>query len=299
MIALNRRRYMGGGAPQPIDYGYFRIIPTANCTVSLNMQANAPVTQMAYSVDNGVTWNSYTKSSSVLNISVSATANVPILWKGSGTAMAVGSNNGQYSYFSCVEPFDIEGDLNSLIVGDNYTENQSYANYSFVRLFRNTKVRYADNCIIHCDVAGTNCFDSMFSGSTLVKPPIIKINTIGSASCVYMFSSCASLLYCPQMNITILQSRCFSNMFNGCTSITEGMDLPALILVDQCYAGMYGGCSSLAKIKMLATSITANRCLNVWVSGVAESGIFIKNANATWTTTGTSGVPTGWTIQTV
>ena len=77
------------------------------------------------------------------------------------------------------------------------------------------------------------------------------------------------------------------------------MDLPALTLVDQCYAAMYSGCSSLAKIKMLATSITANRCLNSWVSNVAAEGIFIKNKDATWTTTGASGVPTGWTVQTV
>ena len=294
---LNRRRYMGGGSPQPIDYGYFRIIPTANSTVTLVIGAAAPAMQIDYSVDDGVTWNSYTKSSSALNISVNATAGVPILWRGNGTKMASGSSNGQYSYFSCGQPFDIEGDLNSLIFGNNYIENQNYAAFSFPMLFRRSKVRYAHNCIIHCDVAGLKSFDSMFSNSTLETPPVIKINTIGSASCVYMFSGCASLLYCPQMNITKLQSRCFANMFATCTSITEGMDLPALTLVDSCYSGMYQNCSNLAKIKMLATSINANRCLYNWVSGVAAEGTFIKNAKATWTTTGANGVPTGWTIQ--
>lgn len=295
-MILSRRRYMGSKSGTK-DYGYFRIIPTADSTVTLSIGAAAPAMQIAYSIDNGVTWNSYTKSSSALNISVSATAGVPILWKGDGTKMSVGASNGQYSSFSCGQPFDIEGDLNSLIFGDDYAENQNFANHSFLRLFRSTKVRYADNCIIHCDVAGVNCFDSMFSGSTIVTPPVIKINTIGSASCVYMFSSCASLLYCPQMNITTLQSRCFANMFASCTSITEGMDLPARTLVDSCYSSMYNGCSSLAKIKMLATNITANGCLRNWVSGVAEEGTFIKNASATWTTTGANGVPTGWTIQ--
>ena len=47
---------------------------------------------------------------------------------------------------------------------------------------------------------------------------------------------------------------------------------------------------------MLATDISANGCLGYWVSGVPSSGIFVKNINATWTTTGNSGVPTNWKI---
>jgi len=47
---------------------------------------------------------------------------------------------------------------------------------------------------------------------------------------------------------------------------------------------------------MLATAISANRCLENWVNGVASTGIFVKNIDATWTTTGASGVPTNWTV---
>jgi hypothetical protein len=86
-------------------------------------------------------------------------------------------------------------------------------------------------------------------------------------------------------------------MFRNCVNITEGMVLPALTLVDSCYSEMFYGCTNLSKIKMLATSIYANGCLGIWVSGVAAEGTFIKNAKATWTTTGANGVPTGWTIQ--
>ena len=44
---------------------------------------------------------------------------------------------------------------------------------------------------------------------------------------------------------------------------------------------------------MLATNISATNCLKNWVSWVASTGTFVKNAKATWNVVGTSGVPTG------
>ena len=49
---------------------------------------------------------------------------------------------------------------------------------------------------------------------------------------------------------------------------------------------------------MLATDISATSCLSNWVSGVAASGTFVKNSAATWNVTGTSGIPTGCTVET-
>ena len=36
-----------------------------------------------------------------------------------------------------------------------------------------------------------------------------------------------------------------------------------------------------------------------WVDGVASNGTFVKNVDATWTTTGVNGIPSGWTVETV
>ncbi|MBQ8867970.1 MAG: hypothetical protein IJ013_09670 [Bacteroidaceae bacterium] len=33
------------------------------------------------------------------------------------------------------------------------------------------------------------------------------------------------------------------------------------------------------------------------MDGVASSGTFYKNSEATWSKTGSSGIPTGWTVQ--
>ena len=35
-----------------------------------------------------------------------------------------------------------------------------------------------------------------------------------------------------------------------------------------------------------------------WVSGVASTGTFVKNKNATWDVIGSDGIPSGWTVQT-
>jgi hypothetical protein len=50
---------------------------------------------------------------------------------------------------------------------------------------------------------------------------------------------------------------------------------------------------------MLATDISAESCLSSWVMDVASTGTFIKNADATWNKTGLSGIPEGWTVETV
>ena len=57
-------------------------------------------------------------------------------------------------------------------------------------------------------------------------------------------------------------------------------------------------CTSLNYIKMLATDISAGSCLSGWVSGVSATGTFVKSSSATWNKTGSSGVPSGWTVIT-
>jgi hypothetical protein len=99
---------------------------------------------------------------------------------------------------------------------------------------------------------------------------------------------------------TTLAKSCYSNMFNGCTGLTVAPSLPATTLTEYCYYGMFNGCKSLNYIKMLAIDISATDCLDYWVYGVASTGTFVKNKDATWDTTpsalGNSGVPAGWTV---
>ena len=87
-------------------------------------------------------------------------------------------------------------------------------------------------------------------------------------------------------------------MFYACPLFTTAPELPVTTLARNCYEEMFYGCSSLNYIKMLATDISATNCLTNWVTDVASSGTFVKDASATLPT-GENGIPNGWTVETV
>lgn len=62
---------------------------------------------------------------------------------------------------------------------------------------------------------------------------------------------------------------------------------------------MFENCTSLNKITCDTgnnTIIESNPFAN-WVNNISATGIFVKNSNATWSS-GVSGIPSGWTVQT-
>ena len=145
----------------------------------------------------------------------------------------------------------------------------------------------------------SSCYNSMFNGCTgLTTAPELPATTLTNSCYGGMFSGCTGLTTAPELPATTLAIYCYSQMFKGCTSLTTAPELPATTLAYSCYQNMFDGCSSLNYIKCLATTISATSCLSDWVSGVASIGTFVKAANMTSWTTGTSGIPSGWTIET-
>jgi hypothetical protein len=61
---------------------------------------------------------------------------------------------------------------------------------------------------------------------------------------------------------------------------------------------MFKDCTSLNYIKAAFTTTPSESYTVGWVDGVAASGTFYKNSTAEWDVTGTSGIPSGWTVQT-
>ena len=156
---------------------------------------------------------------------------------------------------------------------------------------------------INLTTIASNCCNSMFSGcSALTTPPSKLKATTFSSSCYYsMFLNCSKLESCPEIWATTFaasSNQWCRQMFRGCKKITTGPVLNCTTLASQCYYQMFYGCTALNWIKMMATDISASNCLYQWVSNVASSGTFVKNSSAQWTTTGVSGIPTGWTVQT-
>ena len=93
---------------------------------------------------------------------------------------------------------------------------------------------------------------------------------------------------------------CFNSLFYECSKLVYASDLvlPATTLAESCYSSMFNGCSNLNYIKAMFTTVPSSTYTSNWVNGVPSTGTFVKNAAATWDVTGTSGVPTGWAVET-
>ena len=148
--------------------------------------------------------------------------------------------------------------------------------------------------------AGTGTFQNMFSGCISLNsiPPFLLeshiINNIGRYCFKYMFINCTSLTTAPTLPATTLYQSCYESMFENCTSLVTAPTLPATTLETSCYKRMFYGCSSLNYINAAFTTTPSTNYTEDWVYGVAWSGTFVKNANATWTDIGTHSFPITW-----
>ena len=115
----------------------------------------------------------------------------------------------------------------------------------------------------------------------------------------YLFNGNTNLVNAGDLILpaTTMNDYCYSNMFRDCTALTTAPTLPATTLVEQCYSFMFYGCSNLNRIVTYANNISATKCINSWVSGVAAQGEFYNLGSATYSRGG-SGIPSGWTEHT-
>lgn len=92
-----------------------------------------------------------------------------------------------------------------------------------------------------------------------------------SAKFCSLFHLNTLLTTAPELPATDLKDGCYDSMFYGCTSLTEAPELPATKLVSDCYRYMFYNCSSLSKVTMLATDVSADRCLENWLNDAGTS----------------------------
>lgn len=141
------------------------------------------------------------------------------------------------------------------------------------------------------------CYSKMFKDcSNLTVAPKLPATALAESCYEYMFQYCHSLTLAPELPATTLAKYCYYYMFYGCNMLTSAPELPATKLASCCYQYMFQNCSSLNYIKALFMTTPTNSYTNSWVKGVASTGTFVKSSEATWTTVGDNGVPTGWTV---
>lgn len=283
------------GGTQPTIPNYLRFKALEASTIGCTLVGSSMVMpNMEYSTDL-VTWSTFTNETTI-----SLSANDVVYFRGINNS--IGISGTAYMKFVMTGTIEGYGNIMSLLYGDNFEGQTTLSSeYSFCRLFNNC-VSLKTPPELPATTVQKGSYFHMFRGSGITYAPDLPVTNInGTQSLGSMFVDCADLIKAPK----ILPAMDFPNvqnfggyiaMFSGCTSLIEAPELPAQTLRQRVYMTMFRRCSSLNYIKMLATNISASNCLNLWVDGVAATGIFVKNINATWTTTGASGVPTGWTI---
>ena len=249
------------------DYLTFNVLTDG--TIGWKSFGSETAKTISYSINDGE-WTSITSSSTGETILVSAGNSVR--FKGNNTSYATSRDN--YAGFEGgTATFNIEGNIHSLLYGDDFANNNSLTNstYQFCSLFKKANAVSAENLILPATTLKNYCYRALFSWcTTLEKAPVLPATTLAQGCYWYMFEECP---------------------------ITTAPELNATNLVKECYGHMFEGCSNLNYIKCLASDgFSAASALTNWVTNVSATGTFIKKGNISWTT-GASGIPTNWTIR--
>ena len=311
------------------DYStqYLTFVPTESGTFSFSGSSSSTVnnSSIQYSTDNGYTWKTLNRGNSI-----SVSSGNKVMWKSSTFRYTLDG----IGRFSSTGKFNIEGNIMSLLYGDNFSGQTILPEIlEFSELFRDCiNVISAENLILPATTLTNYCYREMFRGCTsLTTAPELPATTMemqcyygmfsgctslttvpnslpatdlsntfpnGAYNCYSeMFHGCTSLTTAPELPATTLIDGCYSEMFQGCTSLTTAPELPATTLIGSCYQNMFYGCTSLNYVKCLATDISANNCTNYWLNNVSSTGTFVKASSMSGWPTGADGIPNGWTVQ--
>ena len=248
-----------GDTPTPHDYSqdYLTFRALEDGTFSFSGSGAISANTLEYSVDSGSTWSTLQNSGTTPTV----TSGNTILWKASGLTIGTGG----IGRFSSTSNFEVEGNIMSLLYGDNFVNQTDLTgyNYAFRYLFSGcTTITSAENLILLATTLANSCYQSMFQACTsLTTAPELPATTLVSNCYGQMFYGCTSLVTAPELLATTLADSCYQLMFRDCTSLTTAPSvLPATTLAERCYYGMFNNCTSLTAAPELPATTLANGC---------------------------------------
>ena len=145
-----------------------------------------------------------------------------------------------------------------------------------------------------------NCYTEMFDGCTNLTtiPTKLPATTMFYGCYAAMFRNCNLIVKAPELPATVLAEACYASMFKSCYNLaTPPSNLPAAVLEKNCYNSMFANCYKINSITMLATDISAEKCLYYWLDCVSATGTFTKSPSMTSLPSGYSGIPEGWEVK--
>ena len=283
-----RRRFM---IADMIDYSlqYFTIEALEDgLTISLSNN------DVQYRIDNELEWNTLNANTKSPSINKGHTISFKGLLQPS-TNIGIGT-------FTILKFCNVKGNIMSLLYGDNFQDKfsipSSYHQTFYKLFYQGYQIINANKLILPATELAYNCYQNMFEQCiNMVNAPQLPATTLISECYNHMFAYCSSLIIAPELPATVLARACYNYMFNACVNLTKTPALQAYKLAERCYRGMFNNCTNINNITMLATDISAKECLSSWVNNVASTGTFVKHPNMNNLPTGSSGIPTGWTVE--
>ena len=217
-----------------------------------------------------------------------------IKYKGTIKESHNSSMTGRGVVFSISNKVELFGDCTSIF------EKRELFRYALNGAFSGAPIIRVSADFLPATTLAHMCYNQMFYNCTsLTTAPELPATILDTECYSEMFGGCTSLTTAPSiLPATTLASRCYKSMFSNCTSLTTAPELPATTLARECYGSMFYGCSKLNYIKAMFTTTPSSTYTSGWVSGVASSGTFVKNKNASWNVVGANGIPSGWTVKT-
>ena len=241
-------------------------------TTSSSMNSYWKSVTISASTDGGSTWSKFTTSRNGTATFGTINKGDKILFKSITSKFS--NTNSAYHYFNSTKNISAEGNILSLLYGDDFLSYDSLPSISSKEkdktqqlgcIFKgNKKIISAENLILKPTTLSPKCYASMFYGCTsLTTTPELPATTTYEYSYQGMFHSCTSLTTAPTsigVSSAIIADFCCYDMFYGCTSLTTAPELPATTLANSCYSAMFEGCTSLTTAPELPATTLANSC---------------------------------------
>ena len=262
---VSQKEYSDVGPGDPNKYLTFKVVSGGTITWVTNSTTSDDDDDreqwaISASTDGGVTWRELVPAKYSDNSGNTIVVNEgdEVMFKGTSSGYSV-VWWGSYSYgvrFSGSSLVDVEGNIMSLVYGDNFVSNSELTStHSFFGLFgppypqhsANYLVRSAEKLVLPTQNLTEYCYANMFSGAeNLTTPPYLPSKNLAEGCYSSMFNGCISLTKAPRLPADVLAKNCYRYMFYGCTSLTTAPSvLPATELTEQCYLRMFYGCNSL------------------------------------------------------
>lgn len=157
----------------------------------------------------------------------------------------------------------------------------------------NIRCVYADNITVEAPFSINGCLRSLVG-----RDPGTTVSSTGN----YLFAKLFAYSSVVSAKHLVIPSNTgnsmFYQMFNGCTSLKVAPIITASTSSDYCCFRMFYNCSNLNYVESHFADISATGALSNWLYGTSSTGTFKKISTTTYPS-GSSGIPSGWTIENV